>query len=480
MTKEETKIMSHPVNTSLIKIVGVFAYNQKKDIQRFTQQGYEGMHLVELPQKFKEGGKEAIQSAIEKTKANYKNTYYSEFRDFMFTGKDQLEIDGFQKAQIRTLQRKKNLESNFHFQRFDIATKQMADYTMPLLSCTQEIYLFPGDIGMFALNLTAQESTLEHISDLINLSRSFESKIDLKGQTIQFQEWVSKEVLCGIPLVGDKLELDEYSGSKFKVYSVIEMQPSSETFNYNRDHLLYEIGTSSPLGVVANEHRLRPSEMFYEELMQQKISAFRNYEGLALLDSFTVIGHGNYAALNDESDVFIPHHTWNRVYFGIYIYNLFIRYSLFKFNAQFLSNPVKYRDEFQDFLNHYNFKHISFNFLPNQIFEKIRLSMRTEEEITTFEKRLGSLATTIQEQQEKRQAFLLTLISVISAFEAVDTIAAWLEKTQASIGLNKPSFYTLLGLLLLVAAYSLALYLFPLLSKKTNRKLKKWFKRNKE
>jgi hypothetical protein len=141
---------------------------------------------------------------------------------------------------------------------------------------------------------------------------------------------------------------------------------------------------------------------------------------------------------------------------------------------------VKYRDEFQDFLNHYNFKHISFNFLPNQIFEKIRLSMRTEEEITTFEKRLGSLATTIQEQQEKRQAFLLTLISVISAFEAVDTIAAWLEKTQASIGLNKPSFYTLLGLLLLVAAYSLALYLFPLLSKKTNRKLKKWFKRNKE
>jgi hypothetical protein len=137
------------------------------------------------------------------------------------------------------------------------------------------------------------------------------------------------------------------------------------------------------------------------------VSAFANYEGLALLDSFTVIGHDNYVEFSDTNPNYYLHHTWNRIYFGIYVYNLFVRYSLFKFNAQFLSNPVKYRDKFQDYLNHYNFKHIAFNFLPNLIFDKIRVALGIEDEIETFEKRLGNLAASIQEQQEKRQAFLL-------------------------------------------------------------------------
>jgi hypothetical protein len=207
--------------------------------------------------------------------------------------------------------------------------------------------------------------------------------------------------------------------------------------------------------------------------MKQKISAFRNYDGLALLDSFTAIGYNNYSTLRNDSEVYIPHHTWNRVYFGIYIYNLFVRYSLFKFNAQFLTNPIKYRDEFQDFLNHYNFKHISFNFLPNLIFSQIRGAMSIDEEIATFEKRLGSLATSIQEQQEKRQAFLLTIISVISAIDAVEGILAGLNQVQEKLGWSSIPFWTALLLTLLVAGYFLVGYLFPLHAQKLKRKFNK-------
>jgi len=461
------------VKESLIKIIGVFAYNHKTDIPRFTQRGYEGMQLVDLPRKFKQKSAKDIADAVEKTKTNYKNTYYSEFRDFMFTGKDRRDIDGYQKAQIRTFQRHKIAQTEFHFQRYNSDAKKMVDFTLPMVSSTQEIYLFPGEIGIFSLNLIAQEDTLEHLSDLINQARSFESLVGQTGQTMPFQEWVSKEILCGIPLVGENLALDEYSGSKFKVYSVIDMPPPSEATSYNREHLLYEIGTSSPIGVVGKEHRLQPSEDFYDQLMDQKISAFRNYDGLALLDSFTVIGHGNYTSLNDEHEVYIPHHTWNRVYFAIYVYNLFVRYSLFKFNAQFLSNPVKYRDEFQDFLNHYNFKHISFNFLPNLIFDRIRAALHIEEEIETFEKRLGSLATSIQEQQEKRQAFLLTVISVISAIDAVEGILAGLNEVQEKLGWSSFPFYFTLTSILLVGGYFLLGYLFPLHAQKLRRKIQK-------
>jgi hypothetical protein len=165
------------------------------------------------------------------------------------------------------------------------------------------------------------------------------------------------------------------------------------------------------------------------------------------------------------------------VYFGIYIYNLFVRYSLFKFNAKFLSNPVKYRDDFQDFLNHYNLKYISFNFLPNLIFTKVREALSIEEEILSFEKRLGSLATSIQEQQEKRQAFLLTVISVISAAEAVEGIFSGLNQVQEKLGWSSLAFYFILILILLTAAYFVLGYLFPLHAQKLKRKMQKFFEK---
>ena len=222
---------------------------------------------------------------------------------------------------------------------------------------------------------------------------------------------------------------------------------------------------------------MMPSESYYETLMQNKVSAFRNYEALALLDSFTVIGSDNYTSLNEDSENYIPHHIWNRVYFGIYVYNLFLRYSLFKFNAQFLSNPVKYRDEFQDFLNHYNFKHISFNFLPNLIFNRVRAAMSIDDEIDTFEKRLGNLATSIQEEQEKRQAFLLAIISVISAIDAVEGIIAGLRDVQNKLGWSNGLFYSALLVSILVAVYFLVGYLFPLHMQKLQRRSKGFYRK---
>jgi hypothetical protein len=97
--------------------------------------------------------------------------------------------------------------------------------------------------------------------------------------------------------------------------------------------------------------------------------------------------------------------------------------------------------------------------------------MSIEEEIDTFEKRLGSLASSIQEQQEKRQAFLLTIISVVSAIDAVEGILAGLNQVQEKLGWSNIPFYTTLIVTLLIAGYFLLGYLFPLLAQKLKRKL---------
>jgi hypothetical protein len=464
-------------NHCLLKIVGVFAYNEKKHNSQFPHAGYISMRTLELdPQAYAKMTPKERDESIDKTISNYKNIYYSEFRDFMFTGKDRLDVDGFRKEKISTFQRDKQLSAAFQYEQFNREIQTLEKVKFSFKSERQEIYLFPDGIGIFALTLSPLNNKVVDLSQLINRARSFETEVLENDCTIQFHQWISREVLVDIPLVGENLESDEYSGSKFKVYTVIDMPEPSADCPYERDHLLYEIGTSSPIGCVAGFGFAKPSEAYYQELLQNKLSAFHNYEGLGLLDSFTIIGTNNYRPLNTNPKDF-AHHNWNRVYFGIYMYNLFVRYSLFKFNAQFLSDPVKYRDKFQRFLNNYDFRHISFNFLPNMIFDCMRRALGVNEEIEVFEKRLSNLASTIQEDQEKRQAFLLTLISIISALDATESILVSVDDVRTRMNWSELLFYPTFIILLLTAATFVLRYLFPQHAKKVARYIRRKTKR---
>ena len=75
------------------------------------------------------------------------------------------------------------------------------------------------------------------------------------------------------------------------------------------------------------------------------------------------------------------------------------------------------RKEFQEFYNKYYFKKISYNFLPNEIFKRISNSLEIEEDIEFIENRLETLASQINEKQQKQQEFLLLCISVIALLE---------------------------------------------------------------
>ncbi|MGR6087718.1 MAG: hypothetical protein ACU4F9_06065 [Arcticibacter sp.] len=457
--------MSIHISDGLIKIIGVFGFNNKKDYKRFIDSGYTTIHVVDLPT-----GYEAVERAIEETKQFYKDTYYSEFRELMFSGVENRERVGLQQKSIIKLIRNVAFQGSFITNQFDNQTKSMKERLVPFEVISQELFLFPDGIGMFALSFDLKNKDIHYASDLINQARSFYSKINTdETQKRCFHEWITLKQLCGIKLVGENLKVDDYSGSKFKVYSVFDLPNKFDT--YNRDDLLYELGTSSPIGTVSGNTRHKPSKFYFDELMNNKLGVFENYEALALLDSFTVIGNQNYAGIENMQAGFIPHHQWNRVYFAIYIFNLYVRYNLFKFNSEFLSNPVRYRSEFQTFLNQYNFTHVSFNFLPNIIFRKMREAMGIDFEIDKFEKRLINLASTIQENQEKRQAFLLTLISVLSGWEAAGHLINQTNSLKQWLGWSEPSFYSLIFSLIFVLGIILIEYLFPIHAQKARKKI---------
>jgi hypothetical protein len=324
----------------------------------------------------------------------------------------------------------------------------------------QELMLFKGGIGIFSVTFSLLEPTVTYVSNLTFNARSFQTRVDDAKDGLFMSQWISSNVLCGIPITGGrKVEVDRYSGSKFRFYTILDIA-DDPAIPFDRNELMYEIGTCSRIGTMQLNNYMTPSESYYNELLSDKLDVFRNYSGLALLDSFTVVGEKNYFPVSAQGHY--SHHSWNRSYFRIYVFNLFMKYNLFRFNSRFLDDPVKYRDEFERFLNYYNFKQISFNFLPALIFEKMRRALGIDGEIEQFRDRLSSLATAIQEQQEKRQAALLTIISLVSSISAVKPIFDTVVSVKEWLGWSTPAFISAASMFTLLVLFLGLVILFPL------------------
>jgi len=443
------------IDAALIKVTGVFSY-KKKQIPSFISAGYNNIPLTEnLPPSDASDYDQRLKREKENTRNFYRDTYYREFSSLMFTG----ETDD---KGMRGLQRKTEFTVGITLGFGDKARQ------VDVICTQQELFLFDNETGILSLTFKPSQHTFEYLSDLTFGLRSFDTKLIFSGNTLAFHEFISKEVLCNIPLRGANVQADDYSGSKFKIYTVINTVEPDDGKLYSRDYLVYEIGTASRIGTMEEQGYNAPSLSYYEELMQNSIKVFNNYTGLALLDSFTIIGTGVFQY--KESNYF-SYNTYNRVYFAIYIYNLFLRYNLFRFNAIFSENPVKVRDEFEGFVNHYNFSHISFNFLPNIFYKKIHDALGIDAEIEQFEKRLGKLAASIQEDQEKRQAALLGLVSLLTGLSSVNDILDILEKVRVQVNWSSGLFYSSLVILVLFLSVPVLSYLFPENAKKIKRRL---------
>ncbi len=445
------------IRQSLIKLVGVFGYNAKTDIQKFIQEGFSTQPFISLPDGL---SKEEVERWKNRTASHYKNQYYTEFRALMLTGENITDHTGKERINIKALKRERY--SSIH-----LASERGNQIQFNITQ--EEVYFFPNGIGVFALHLNATETAASSLSDLLVISREFESELispQPEIHKLKWHQWISKEILSNIPLMGEKVPTDEFSGSKFKTYSIVEIDESKVDTEYNRDHLLFELATCSRLNTIKENGYNAPSPIFYSTLMENKLEAFKNYSVLTILDSFTALGENHYNA----QDI-LKYNTWNKVYFSIYIFNLFIKYNLFKFNAEFLKDPVGYRERFTTFVNNYNYHQISFNFLPNLLYQNARSGLEINQEMSFFEERLSNLAKQIQEEQEKKQALLLGLISLITALDALDTIMNGLGKAQELSGLSNITFYLLLAIIVAFIGIGITRYLYPSLYLKMKRKL---------
>ncbi len=346
------------------------------------------------------------------TRKFLENSYHTEYLRIMFP-KDETGVETFRKKidyQI-TVKKSNNLVRINNIDIFLFNNTYEKDKT-----------------AIFSITYESDVNSLEEISNISNDLKNHDCEILFLSESSLLKDFISKNLLFGNKFFKVNTSLEQYSGSRFKNYLVVDLDNEAP----NRDHLLYELGTSSKIGTIRGNTIDAPSESYITKILENKISCFNNYECLTLLNSFTVVGTNNYDTNNIYNSA-----TWNDIYFSIYIYNLYVKSSLQILLNDFKTDAISKRKEFQAFYNKYYFKKISYNFLPNEIFKGMSNSLEIEEDIKFIQNRLDTLAIQVNEKQQKQQEFLLLCISVIALLET----PLHIEGIREIIGINNMVIY---------------------------------------
>jgi len=278
-----------------------------------------------------------------------------------------------------------------------------------------DLFFFPDGVVYYCFKCDFSSFSFDEITLLNNHIRNADKLEDMSFLKTHLS-FLRKVENAGIDTANQAF------GNKLKVFSIIEhdIQLTKEQENM----LLYDIGACVPIGSASGEKPyFQPSEDYFNDLIENnKISVFNNWSALTLFDTFT--------ALFQKGALY--NFNWENGYFNlIYLQSLYVKNHLFKVNKAFYAkgaNHQKLDDELFEFTKYYNPSHISFNFLPNIIYKKVRNSLAINNELDQLKDRIERANQKLKEKTDKMINDVLTVIAFLAIFSAIWDLTEWINK----------------------------------------------------
>lgn len=305
------------------------------------------------------------------------------------------------------------------YQEHDITIKKKdSESTFKIVFEYLDLFFFPGGVVFYCFKCDLSCFTFDEIT-LIN------SHLRNSGVT-QDTLFLYEHLYFLNPQKDDLSKNNSLSfGNKLKVFLLVELDENlTKDKNIDKDMLLYDLGTCSPIGSAKGIcSNFKPSKEYYLELIEKnRISVFNNWSALSLFDTFT--------GLFQKGALYNP--NWENGYFNLlYIHSLYVKNYLYKVNRTFFNKGIdrqKMEDQFFKFNQYYNPSHISFNFLPPIIFKKIRYSLAINDELELLKGRIERATLKYKEKRDKNINYILLVIALLTVFSVVWDVSEWVNK----------------------------------------------------
>jgi hypothetical protein len=192
---------------------------------------------------------------------------------------------------------------------------------------------------------------------------------------------------------------------------------------------LFELGTGAKIGTIRGNDDFAPSRSYYEKIIDNNtVSIFNNWSALSLFDTFTVLinkrQEGNFTTFNN----------FESTYFPIYVHTIFLKFVLYSLNtsiARLQINDKKnrqHRDAFISIKNNFFLSHISYNFMPNEIYRHLIESLEINTEIERMEERIEKINEHVEEQSSRAVNNFLAFMALVAPFSALWDLSEWSSK----------------------------------------------------
>lgn len=416
------------IDNYILKIVGVFKY-EKKFIENALKSNYSELKYND------------------ELLGYYKDYFYPDFRK-QFCSNDE------KRHHILS----KQFNDNNPIELFLLNREKEVTKKSSITIVESRLDLMDDGFGLFTLDikLVSKTPTLSDFSDAAFLAREFDTLIEHKKFN-KWHEYIESEVLLENFTRGKSIQIDEYSGSKYKLFMVLNVPDAKD--NHTISNILFDIGTLARVGsAVATTYDSMDKNYIEQLVKSNSISVYNNWKGLALLDTFTVVGNG------------IGMFVYNNYYYGIYLYSLFIKYSLFKFNYEIADLDEDRRSQFQDFLTKYYYNFISYNFLPSEIFNRLKISLDIDRELKLMNEKVELVGRQIQEEQQERTNKILGIVTVLSSLSSAQPVYDYLLIGQKILGWNVAIYWSVTISIVLVLGGGVGFYVF-------GKNILKWIKK---
>lgn len=292
------------------------------------------------------------------------------------------------------------------------------DYKFEL--CRLHLYFFPLDIVLFAIEI---DDTGVELDDLTaahcSLMGYWEANSFDNENLSKLMEPLTKYLDS---TNAKKLTKD---GNKLKIFQTIKIDTQDID-----NKLLYEIGTSIPIGCVSSGNRpdLKPAKSYFEMIIKENsVSTFDNWKGLALMDSFTMLGKKDSFDENDSNFLYFP---------LIYLRCVFEKTFCFRRNNAYREGNSEKRLswEIEQMEKYYFYDNISYNFQPNVLYQAMAKGLGIKEE-------RDELTKQIKEKEGKRFDKILAYVAIFAVFSVVWDICSIVMKAIPCMNPSRTAWF---------------------------------------
>ena len=301
----------------------------------------------------------------------------------------------------------------------------------PLTICNLDLFMFPHDIVLVSIEFDDSNIDLDLLTLAHNKLVNWETNIkDIADENLTAHLSPLAKLLPDEDI--SKLVKD---GNNLKIFQIIQGEDEKPN-----DERLFEIGTFSPINSVKGNTENSLSEEYFNRIMaENSVSTYYNWRGLALVDSFTVLG-----GIDFEKKIW----QWINLYYPlVYLRCMVEKVFCFSRNNEYrLEENDNYKrktlqelsDEISDMEKFYFYNDFSYNFQPNLIYEaivkgldikaereelSIQIKERAKEEEARIKEQMAIDSQRQKEDEEQRKTkeenrrSLITI--VLSAFAVV-------------------------------------------------------------